>query len=122
MGFLNLDDDDEEEEPKRPDVIGSGLINRDRKTNAPRKVLEQELVEQASLEQGFARTTGGDGPQTGRGHRMGRPRLNESMEYWRIYISPDLRARLTDMRQMEGRRLNDLLADMLISYENEKSR
>jgi len=39
------------------------------------------------------------------------------MTYWRIYISSDLRNQLNDLRDKEGRRLNDVLADMLQAYQ-----
>jgi hypothetical protein len=44
------------------------------------------------------------------------------MTYWRIYVSSDLRNQLNELRDQEGRRLNDVLADMLAAYENGKAK
>jgi hypothetical protein len=43
------------------------------------------------------------------------------MTYWRIYVSPDLREQLNALRDKEGRRLNDVLQDMLDAYEAAKA-
>ncbi|WP_269429370.1 hypothetical protein [Paracoccus sanguinis] len=42
------------------------------------------------------------------------------MTYWRIYVSPTLRDELNILRDQEGRRLNDLLRDMLAAYRAQK--
>lgn len=39
------------------------------------------------------------------------------MTYWRIYVREDLREALNSLRDQEGRRLNDLLEDMLQAYQ-----
>ena len=108
--FLNLSDDDQEEavEPK----IGAGLK---RKTKISRPRADAEAVAAAGRANGFNRST--DTAQPLPAPRRGRPPLNEDMTYWRIYVSSDLRNQLNDLRDQEGRRLNDVLADMLKAYQ-----
>lgn len=107
-GFLNMDD----EEPE-PLTLGSGL-----KTRTPRARVHVDADAAARVGQahGFTRTTSTVPPAIG--PRRGRPPLNENMTYWRIYIAPDLRDELNALRDQEGRRLNDLLRDMLEAYRN----
>lgn len=107
--FLNLSDDDQEEavEPK----IGAGL-KRKKKISRPRA--DTEAVAAAGRANGFNRSTDTSQPPTI--PRRGRPPLNEDMTYWRIYVSTDLRNRLNQLRDREGRRLNDVLTDMLTAY------
>ena len=40
------------------------------------------------------------------------------MPYWRIYLSRNLRDELNQLRDEEGRRLNDVLQDMLAAYQS----
>ena len=47
--------------------------------------------------------------------------MNEAMTYWRIYIAPELRDELNALRDEEGRRLNDVLRDMLKAYKGSKT-
>ncbi|MGP6090011.1 hypothetical protein [Antarctobacter jejuensis] len=107
--FLNLGDDDQEDGPEPK--IGAGLK---RKKKDPRPRADAEAVAAAGRANGFNRTTGTVQPTSA--PRRGRPPLNENMTYWRIYVSADLRNQLNDLRDKEGRRLNDLLADMLEAY------
>jgi len=104
--FLNLD-----ERPK----IGSGLK---KKVAAPRGQIDREAVAETGRAHGFDRTTApsldADAP------RRGRPPLNEDMTYWRIYLPPSLRDELSALRDEEGRRLSDLLEDMLKAYKAQK--
>ncbi len=111
--FLNLSDDHQEEalDPK----IGAGL----KRKKGSRPKADAEAVAAAGRANGFNRST--DTTQPSPPPRRGRPPLNEDMTYWRIYISSDLRNQLNDLRDREGRRLNDLLADMLAAYENGKA-
>lgn len=111
--FLNLSDDDQEEaiEPK----IGAGL-KRKKQISRPRA--DAEAVAAAGRANGFNRST--DIAQPPPAPRRGRPPLNEDMTYWRIYVSSDLRNRLNELRDKEGRRLNDVLSDMLDAYEDRK--
>jgi hypothetical protein len=112
--FLNLNDDDQDEaiEPK----IGAGL-KRKKKSSRPRA--NAEAVAAAGRANGFNRST--ETTQPPPSPRRGRPPLNEDMTYWRIYVSSDLRNQLNELRDQEGRRLNDVLADMLAAYQNGKS-
>lgn len=108
--FLNLDSTDLE--PTIESSIGAGLK---RKNKAPKARADTNAVAKAVEPHGFTRTTG---PQLAdQAPRRGRPPLNEEMTYWRIYVSPDLRDQLNALRDKEGRRLNDVLQDMLVAYE-----
>lgn len=108
--FLNLDDDDLTS-PLAP-KIGAGLKSK-KKSLRPRA--DAAAVAAAGKANGFDRTTGVESPP--QGPRRGRPPLNEDMTYWRIYVSADLRDKLNQLRDEEGRRLNDVLADMLAAYQ-----
>lgn len=111
--FLNLDDDDLD--PIAESSIGSGLKG---KTMAPRARADPKAVAKAGEAHGFTRTTE---PRTKiEAPRRGRPPLNEQMTYWRIYVSPELREQLNALRDKEGRRLNDVIQDMLDVYEASK--
>lgn len=111
--FLNLDDD--YLQPVAEPSIGSGLKG---KITAPRTRADPEAVARAGEAHGFTRTTE---PRTmTEAPRRGRPPLNEQMTYWRIYVSPDLRERMNALRDKEGRRLNDVMQDMLEVYEASK--
>lgn len=112
--FLNLRDDDQEEGPEPK--IGAGLK---RKTKISRPKADAEAVAAAGRANGFNRST--DVGQPASPPRRGRPPLNEDMTYWRIYVSSDLRNQLNTLRDKEGRRLNDVLADMLAAYQNGKA-
>jgi hypothetical protein len=112
--FLNLSDDDQEE-PQAP-KIGAGL-KRKKKSSRPRA--DAEAVAAAGRANGFNRST--ETAQPSSAPRRGRPPLNEDMTYWRIYVSSDLRNQLNALRDQEGRRLNDVLADMLAAYSNAKT-
>ena len=112
--FLNLNDDDQEEAPEQK--IGAGL-KRKKKGSRPRA--DAEAVAAAGRKNGFNRST--DTVQSLPAPRRGRPPLNEDMTYWRIYVSTDLRNQLNEMRDEEGRRLNDVLADMLDAYRASKT-
>lgn len=111
--FLNLSDDDQEEAPEPK--IGAGL-KRKKKGSRPRA--DAEAVAAAGRKNGFNRST--DTVQSSPAPRRGRPPLNEDMTYWRIYVSSDLRNQLNELRDKEGRRLNDVLADMLTAYQDGK--
>lgn len=54
--------------------------------------------------------------------RRGRPPKGENMSYWRVYVAPALRDKLSAMRSDEGRRLNDILQDMLAAYLKERNK
>ncbi|WP_299616778.1 hypothetical protein [uncultured Tateyamaria sp.] len=109
--FLNLNDNDQEEAPEP--TIGAGLKQK-KKGSRPRA--DAEAVAAAGRANGFSRST--DTAQPLPTPRRGRPPLNEDMTYWRIYVSSDLRTQLNALRDKEGRRLNDVLADMLDAYQN----
>ena len=113
--FLNLDDDGAEEDPEPK--LGAKL-KRKKKIARPRA--DPEAVAAAGRANGFARST--DTAQERSAPRRGRPPLNEDMTYWRIYVASGLRTQLNALRDQEGRRLNDLLADMLAAYQNGKVR
>ena len=107
--FLNLDDD------IKP--IGSGLKKKP-KTIAP--TIDKEAIAASGAQHGFDRTTKKASEMITPKReepRRGRPPINEEMTYWRIYVSPSLRVDLNKLRDKEGRRLNDLLADMLEAYK-----
>jgi len=108
--FLNLGEDDQEEALELK--IGAGL-KRKKKSSRPRA--DTEAVAAAGRANGFNRST--DIAQSSPAPRRGRPPLNEDMTYWRIYVSSDLRNQLNELRDKEGRRLNDVLADMLQAYQ-----
>lgn len=118
--FLNLDDDD----APRPDAtLGAGLK---KKSKPKRDRADAQAVARAGEAHGFTRATQ---PQPVRAKkpklepdqpRRGRPPLNEAMTYWRIYVAPDLRDDLNALRDKEGRRLNDVLRDMLKAYKASK--
>lgn len=112
--FLNLSDDDQEEavEPK----IGAGL-KRKKKISRPKA--DAEAVAAAGRANGFNRST--DTAEPSLTPRRGRPPLNEDMTYWRIYVSSKLRDDLNTLRDEEGRRLNDVIEDMLVAYRNAKT-
>ena len=112
--FLNLDDDDQIPEP---DIkIGAGLKSKPKSTRAkPNK----NAVAKAGEAHGFTRTTeAATAPMSS--PRRGRPPLNEDMTYWRIYLSSQLRDELNQIRDEEGRRLNDVIEDMLAAYRKMK--
>lgn len=108
--FLNLNDDDLTPSPAHK--IGAGLKS---KKKAMRPRADATAVAAAGKANGFDRTTGVTSQL--QGPRRGRPPLNEDMTYWRIYIAADLRDKLNQLRDEEGRRLNDVLADMLAVYQ-----
>lgn len=113
--FLNLDDPSTDPAPQT--TIGGGLK---RKTPAqPRKQADMLAVARAGQAHGFTRSTGTDIPPSA--PRRGRPPMNEAMTYWRIYVAPDLRDALNALRDEEGRRLNDVLRDMLNLYKDRKN-
>lgn len=114
--FLNLDDD----APGMDLKIGAGLK---KKAKPKRDRADAQAVARAGEAHGFTRATQ---PQPipvkkpkadPKAPRRGRPPLNEQMTYWRIYVAPDLRDELNTLRDQEGRRLNDLLRDMLDAYK-----
>jgi len=90
--FLNLDDDDK---PETDIKIGAGLKS---KPKASRTKPDKDAVAKAGEAHGFTRST-------------------EPAAVSTIYISSDLRNQLNDLRDKEGRRLNDVLADMLQAYQ-----
>lgn len=104
-GFLNLNED-----PLETRSLGAGLKARGTK---PRLTVDAAAAARAGEAHGFTRTTDTI-PYAG--PRRGRPPLSEDMTYWRIYISPRLRDELNALRDSEGRRLNDVLEDMLRAY------
>lgn len=117
--FLNLDDDT----PGMDARLGAGLK---KKIKPKRDRADPQAVARAGEAHGFTRATQ---PQPVRAKkpaiepekpRRGRPPLNEQMTYWRIYVAPDLRDELNALRDKEGRRLNDLLQDMLAAYKSRK--
>ena len=112
--FLNLSDDDQEEALEQK--IGAGL-RRKKKSARPRA--DPDAVAAAGRANGFNRSTETSKPSSS--PRRGRPPLNEDMTYWRIYVSSDLRNQLNELRDKESRRLNDVLSDMLVAYQNEKA-
>ena len=108
--FLNLDED-----PLETKSLGAGLKSRG---TASKPAVDRAAVARAGEAHGFTRTT--DAPSPTRARR-GRPPLNEEMTYWRIYVSPALRDELNALRDQEGRRLNDLLSDMLTAYRGQQT-
>jgi len=115
--FLNLDDP--ETDPKPGVSIGGGLKKR---AKPVRKQADKAAVAKAGEAHGFTRATAPekDPEQSRQAPRRGRPPLNEVMTYWRIYIHPELRDELNVLRDEEGRRLNDVLRDMLAVYKRQK--
>ena len=112
--FLNMDDDDEK--PETDIKIGTGLKS---KPKAPRSKPDKSAVAKAGEAHGFTRTTEATtAPMSS--PRRGRPPLNEDMTYWRIYLSSQLRDELNQLRDEEGRRLNDVIEDMLAAYRKTK--
>lgn len=124
--FLNLDDDTGSNRAPRLDTgIGAGLK---RKAKPKRDRADAKAVARAGEAHGFTRATQ---PQPAPAQskkpklepekpRRGRPPLNEQMTYWRIYVAPELRDELNALRDKEGRRLNDVLRDMLDTYKKLK--
>ena len=112
--FLNFDDDDIE--PLASTQIGSGLKSKPKKK---RPKADSTAVAAAGKVHGFDRTT--DVTDPAQSVRRGRPPLNEAMTYWRIYVSQEFRAELNQLRDEEGRRLNDVIEDMLAAYRTTKS-
>lgn len=113
--FLNLDDDDDK--PSTDIKIGAGLKS---KAKPPRARADKEAVAKAGEAHGFTRSTesvAAVSPPP----RRGRPPLNEDMTYWRIYLTSKLRDELNQLRDEEGRRLNDVIEDMLAAYRATKS-
>ena len=111
--FLNLGDDDGKS--NADSKIGAGLKSKPKSSHAkPNK----DAVAKAGEAHGFTRTT--DAVAVQRSPRRGRPPLNEDMTYWRIYLSGKLRDELNQLRDAEGRRLNDVLEDMLAAYRETK--
>ena len=111
--FLNLDDDDKPETDIR---IGAGLKS---KPKASRAKPDRDAVAKAGEAHGFTRST--EPVVVSSSPRRGRPPLNEDMTYWRIYVSSKLRDELNQLRDEEGRRLNDVIDDMLKAYRKMKS-
>ena len=110
--FLNLDDDDK---PETDVKIGAGLKT---KPKARRTKPDKDAVAKAGETHGFTRSTEPAAISTSA--RRGRPPLNEDMTYWRIYLSSALRDELNQLRDEEGRRLNDVIEDMLKAYRQAK--
>lgn len=110
--FLNLDDD---ENPQADIKIGAGLKS---KPKVSRTKPDKNAVAKAGEAHGFTRSTE-PGPLA-TSPRRGRPPLNEDMTYWRIYLSSKLRDELNQLRDEEGRRLNDVIEDMLKAYRETK--
>ena len=121
--FLNLDDDT----PGVDARIGAGLK---KKAKPKRDRADPQAVARAGEAHGFTRATGTPAVRASKPNletkkapkqpRRGRPPLNEDMTYWRIYVAPDLRDELNALRDKEGRRLNDVLQDMLAAYRAQK--
>ena len=111
--FLNLDDDDVK--PETDVKIGAGLKS---KPKAIRSKPDRDAVAKAGEAHGFTRTT--EPAASTASPRRGRPPLNEDMTYWRIYLSSNLRDELNQIRDAEGRRLSDVLEDMLTAYKEAK--
>lgn len=123
--FLNLDAPTPESKAdpssERPNPgIGGGLK---KKTKTLRKPADKSAVARAGQIHGYTRSTAPERPseRVSEAPRRGRPPLNETMSYWRIYIAPDLRDELNALRDAEGRRLNDVLRDMLVAYKSGKT-
>jgi hypothetical protein len=112
--FLNLDDDDVN--PETDVKIGAGLKS---KPKALRTKPDKVAVAKAGEAHGFTRTTDPSAAPMPL-PRRGRPPLNEVMTYWRIYLSDTLREELSQLRDEEGRRLNDVIEDMLVAYKKTK--
>ncbi|MEJ6399544.1 hypothetical protein [Yoonia sp. 208BN28-4] len=112
--FLNLDDDDEK--PETDVKIGAGLKSKPKTSRAKP---DKDAVAKAGEAHGFTRSTEPSAVSTS--PRRGRPPLNEDMTYWRIYLSSALRNELNQLRDEEGRRLNDVIEDMLKAYRETKS-
>ena len=112
--FLNLDDDDVM--PETDVKIGAGLKS---KPKALRTKPDKVAVAKAGEAHGFTRTTD-PAAEPASLPRRGRPPLNEAMTYWRIYLSDKLREELSQLRDEEGRRLNDVIEDMLVAYKKSK--
>ena len=110
--FLNLDDDDK---PETDIKIGAGLKS---KPKASRTKPDKDAVAKAGEAHGFTRST--ETAPVATSPRRGRPPLNEDMTYWRIYLSSKLRDELNQLRDEEGRRLNDVIEDMLTAYRKSK--
>tara|TARA_R110000850_G_scaffold195231_2_gene321643 strand:+ start:2676 stop:3026 length:351 start_codon:yes stop_codon:yes gene_type:complete len=111
--FLNLDDDDEK--PETDFKIGTGLKSKPKKHRAKP---DRSAVAEAGKAHGFTRST--EPVAVSASPRRGRPPLNEDMTYWRIYLSSQLRDELNQLRDEEGRRLNDVIEDMLAAYRASK--
>lgn len=111
--FLNLDEDDLN--TPTSDQIGAGLKSRPKKR---RPKADTAAVAAAGKAHGFDRKT--EVTEFDQSVRRGRPPLNEAMTYWRIYVSQEFRAELNQLRDEEGRRLNDVLVDMLAAYREKK--
>ena len=109
--FLNLDDDDGK--PEADAKIGAGLKS---KPKSRRVRADKDAVAKAGEAHGFTRKT--EPASITSPPRRGRPPLNEDMTYWRIYLSRNLRDELNQLRDEEGRRLNDVLQDMLAAYQS----
>lgn len=107
--FLNMDLDDNEN--TNNENIGSGLKSR-KKTIRPKA--DRKAIARAGEENGFTRTT--EPSAVLNVARRGRPSLNQDMVYWRIYLSRNLREELNQLRDEEGRRLSDVIEDMLDAY------
>lgn len=107
--FLNLGDDDLD--PPSAPKIGAGLKSKPKKL---RPKADTAAVAAAGKAHGFDRSTNTVAPL--QPQRRGRPPLNETMTYWRIYVSSEFREELNRLRDEEGRRLNDVLVDMLAAY------
>lgn len=116
--FLNLDDP--ATDPKPSKSIGGGLKKRGKPA---RKQADKAAVAKAGQAHGFTRATSPEQSPEPRAQasRRGRPPMNEAMTYWRIYIAPELRDELNALRDEEGRRLNDVLRDMLKAYKGSKT-
>lgn len=112
--FLNLDDDDQL--PETDTKIGAGLKSKPKATRAKP---DKSAVAKAGKAHGFTRST--EPAAVSSLPRRGRPPLNEDMTYWRIYLSSALRDELNQLRDEEGRRLNDVIEDMLAAYRKTKS-
>lgn len=116
-GFFTLDEG-ENDEPELGRPIGEALV----RANSSRKKIpvDTDELQKVGDRTGFSRMTGQDFVAANEVQpRRGRPPRNEEMTYWRVYIKPSLRDKLSKLRDERGVRMNDLIEAMYESYGGE---
>ena len=113
--FFDLGSD----EDRSSETLGGGLAKKIRGTKEGPPTPNRRELAAIGARTGFTRGSGNVGDHPNTLPKRGRPRKPGEMTYWRIYVSPSVKAELLRRRD-EGKfeRLSDLLEHLL---ESDKS-